>query len=370
MQGLAAEKKSLGAPMRVPPGTEAFWMNQLVRSHLIQNWESQDQPEHLRTIRDRLLRDEQGAGRLLGIYQQILHHRPDVVPIERRAPTEYPVLLERRALGIDEDKPDNLEQVELLLSGLVEKQQGKLQVKNRIYREVFNLDWVEIHLTALRPYAESMNIWLNSDGFDESRLLRGQTLLDAQAWAQGKRLGNQDYQFFAASQWVDRRESQMILEADRAHEVEARLAVERRSSKRQRGLLAIVSLALVGTTGLGIASYVQYRRAAVDEVKAIAAFSKGLYTADERLDALVAALKAQQRLHQIGDPSPYAQSEVDAALRRTIYGATEYNRLSATATEALSLTLSPYGQIAVSAYSNGMIKIWRWDGVTENPASP
>lgn len=362
VQGLAEEKKSLGAPIQVPPGTEAFWMDQLVRSHLIHNWESQDQPEHLRTIRDRLLRDEQGAGRLLGIYQQILHHRSGTVTTERRASVEYPVPLERRALGIDQDEPDSLEQVELLLSGLVEKQRGKLQVKNRIYREVFNLSWVETHLTALRPYADSMNSWLNSGGFDESRLLRGQALLDAQTWSQGKRLSNQDYQFFAASQRVDRRESQLILEADRAHEVEARLAVERRSSKRQRGLLAIVSVALVGTTGLGIASYVQSRRAAVNEVKAIAAFSRGLYTADERLDALVAALKAQQRLHQIGDSSAYAQQEVDAALRRTIYGATEYNRLSTNATEVLSLALSPYGQTAVSAHSNGMIKIWRWDG--------
>lgn len=137
---------------------------------MIENWESQDQLEHLRTIRDRLLRDEQCAGRLRGIYQQILHHRPDVVPIERRARVKYPVPLERRTSGIDKDEPDSQEQVELLLSGLVEKQQGKLQVKNRIYREVFNLDWVETHLTSLRPYAESMNSWLNSGGFDESRL--------------------------------------------------------------------------------------------------------------------------------------------------------------------------------------------------------
>ena len=224
VRGLAAEKESLGSLIQVPPGSEAFWMNQLVRSHLIQNWESQDQPEHLRTIRDRLLRDEQCAGRLLGIYQQILHHHADKVPIERRDPVEHSVPLERRVSGIDKDEPDSVEQVELLLSGLVEKQQGKLQVKNRIYREVFNLDWVQIHLTSLRPYAESMNIWLDSGGFDESRLLRGQALLDAQAWAQGKRLSNQDYQFFAASQRVDRRESQLVLEADRAHEVEARLA--------------------------------------------------------------------------------------------------------------------------------------------------
>jgi len=131
-------------------------------------------------------------------------------------------------------------------------------------------------------------------------------LLDAQVWAQGKRLSNQDYQFFAASQRVDRRESQLVLEADRAHEVEARLAVERQSSKRQRVLLAIVSGALVFTTGLGIASYVQYRRAAINEVKAIAAFSKGLYTANERLEALVASnSKFRTILRHFSDQSKY-----------------------------------------------------------------
>jgi WD40 repeat protein len=361
VQGLAAGQESAGCLIQVPPGTEHFWMEQLVRSHLIQNWESQDQPEHLRTIRDRLLRDEQRAGRLLGLYQHVLHQRPGSVPIERRAPAESPVPLERRAVEIDKDEPDSLEQVELLLSGLVEKHRGKLQVKNRIYREVFSLDWVETYLTALRPYAESMNGWLNSGGFDESRLLRGQALLDAQVWAQGKRLSNQDYQFFAASQRVDRREAQWILEADRANEIEKRLAAERRSSKRQRGLLAIISVALLGATGLAVASYLQYQRAAIDEVKAIAAFSKGLYTADERLDSLVTALKAQQRLRHISD-SPQSQQEVDAALRRAVYGATEFNRLSASSTEVLSLTLSPYGSIAVSAYSNGTLKIWQWDG--------
>jgi hypothetical protein len=42
------------------------WIEKLVRSRLIENWESQDEPEHLKTIRDRILRDQQRAGRRLG----------------------------------------------------------------------------------------------------------------------------------------------------------------------------------------------------------------------------------------------------------------------------------------------------------------
>jgi hypothetical protein len=35
-------------------------VEQVVRSRIIENWESQDEPEHLRTIRARILRDVEG----------------------------------------------------------------------------------------------------------------------------------------------------------------------------------------------------------------------------------------------------------------------------------------------------------------------
>jgi hypothetical protein len=41
--------------------------------------------------------------------------------------------------------------MELLLSGLVEKQQGFLKVKNPIYQNVFDLEWVEEQLASVRP---------------------------------------------------------------------------------------------------------------------------------------------------------------------------------------------------------------------------
>jgi hypothetical protein len=48
------------------------WVADLVCTYIVNNWESQDEPEHLRTIRDRILRNEQAAGRLLAIYEQVL----------------------------------------------------------------------------------------------------------------------------------------------------------------------------------------------------------------------------------------------------------------------------------------------------------
>ncbi len=157
-------------------GDEVEWVEQLVRSHIIENWEAQDNPEHLRTIRDRVLCSEQHTGRLLGLYQQIL-----------------------RQVEVEAD--DSLQQKELRLSGLVVKQQNRLRIYNRIYASVFNLIWVDKELAKLRPYASQLASWLASNCQDESQLLRGKVLQDAQVWAEGKSLTYEDYKFLSASHY-------------------------------------------------------------------------------------------------------------------------------------------------------------------------
>ena len=47
-------------------------ISEIVQSHIIDNWESSDEPVHIKTIRDRLLRSQHRASRLLGLYQKIL----------------------------------------------------------------------------------------------------------------------------------------------------------------------------------------------------------------------------------------------------------------------------------------------------------
>ncbi|MBA3924214.1 MAG: AAA-like domain-containing protein [Nostocaceae cyanobacterium] len=53
-------------------GERSKWVQEVIKTQIIDNWETQDEPEHLKTIRDRILRSEQRTGRLLGLYQQIL----------------------------------------------------------------------------------------------------------------------------------------------------------------------------------------------------------------------------------------------------------------------------------------------------------
>jgi GAF domain-containing protein len=115
----------------IPVGGEALWVENLVRSRIIDNWEATDEPPHLKTIRDRLLRIGHRSRGLLDLYQQILQQG-------------------------EVEASDNSEQLELRLSGLVVKQEGKLRVCNRIYASVFNLSLVKKALVDL--HAEFMQL--------------------------------------------------------------------------------------------------------------------------------------------------------------------------------------------------------------------
>ena len=220
------------------------WVKEVIQNEIINNWESQDEPPHLKTIKERIFVNEQLACCLLGLYQQIL---------------------QEGEITID----DSPEHMKLRLTGLVVEQQGKLRVYNKIYESVFNLNWVERQLASLKPYGEAFKTWVDSKYNDESRLLRGKILQEARIWASGKSLSDEDYKFLAASEDLDKRKVRRDLEAEREAnqiladarqkaELELQLANQNLAQVKQKVRWQIrlgVFVLLVSITGAVIASF-------------------------------------------------------------------------------------------------------------------
>jgi WD40 repeat protein len=332
------------SPSLIPSGEESKLVENLICSQMLKNWESQDEPEHLKTIRDRILRHEQRAGRLLGLYQQIL--------------------LQGEVAG-----DDTLEQKELRLSGLVVKQQGNLRVYNRIYKSVFNQNWVSKALAEIRPYTEAFTAWVSSHHEDESRLLRGQTLRDALAWAASKSLSDLDYQFLTASQEVDKQEIKRILEAEKkANQLlkEAQQKAKKVVRTSLAGLIATLALAAAVTviTSLQVGQKIQEARSSGSlELAGLIALQE--FESDE-IKALLSAMRAAQELKSlVRDNRPlskYPALSPLLALQIILDNIHERNYFNAHQDWVTSLSLSPDGKTIATAGRNGTVRLWNLQG--------
>ena len=319
------------------PGKEAEWVAKIAREEIINNWESKDEPEHLKTIRDRLLQDKSKTPRLLRITKQIL---------------------QQGFVRADE----TTEQRYLLLSNLVVKTNGRLVFRNAIYQEIFDLSWVEQQLDKLCPYRKEVEEWLASNCEDNSYLLRGNTLKKAQVWASHHDISLDEYQFLNASQVQEQQESLRDLDLLRLKEVEVRLFQEHRLAKLQRFLLATISSALLATIGLSAAVYWNYRLAKIQEVQAHIASAKSLFNSDRRFDSLVDAIEAKEEINTIAGIDPSVIHEANLVLQQAAYNLTEKNTFSGHEDAVLGVDFSPDGKTIASASGDTTIKIWQRDG--------
>ncbi|MFM6372883.1 MAG: AAA-like domain-containing protein [Microcystis panniformis] len=315
----------------------------LIKERIINNWESQDEPVHLRTIADRLLRNQDKAGRLLGIYQQIL---------------------EKGAILCD----DSPEQGELRLSGLVVKKDNQLVVYNPIYREIFNLNWVEKQLEQLRPYSEAIAAWQQSNYSDESRLLRGKALNNALDWSQGKSLSNLDYQFLTASQNLDKREAEISLETQRQANKILAIAHQKATKRIQIGSVILIA-SLLGS----LLAFVQVKQAWQQVETAqlgIQLQRKGdSYWQQfqfEQLESLIAAMQAVNSLKNIVTDgqtlSKYPATSPIITLQQILDRIQEKNQLQGHRGTIYSVSISPDGQKIATASQDGTVKIWNQKG--------
>ncbi len=210
----------------ISDGEEKESVRQLVIDKVINNWEAQDNPIHLKIIRYRILKDEKHTGKLLEIYQ---------------------IILKNQEVNAD----NSFEMMKLQLSGLVVKQDNKLKVYNPIYKAIFNENWVYNQLDFQRPklYAEKFSAWIDSNQLDDNQLLNKEELYNAQEWAADKSLSNHDYKFISASLDLQRKKAEK--------EAEETLANAKKKAKSQLliGIFALLGiLSIGGTIGVQIIS--------------------------------------------------------------------------------------------------------------------
>jgi WD40 repeat protein len=368
-------------------GEEAKYITQLVSDRLIHNWEVQDEPEHLKTIRDRLLfgstarlatnsNYSDNTIQVLGLYQQILQQRC------QETSAAIPKELGELVLDTHTD-PEAI--ARLLLSGLVIKSQAKFQVYNQIYATIFNLDWVQTTLDELRPYADKLEAWLKSQCQNPTYLLQTKELKSALSWAANKNLSYQDYHFLDASRELENQNIKKSLEAKiKANQILAKaqekvqlaLAEERQANQRLLATqkqtrqtirfgfsillgISIVSLA-VGLQAFFLMQKAESRRK-LAEIEMLSAASQWQFTKHNQIEALLASIKAVKRLQDSKISKELQQNTIDN-LQQIIYNIHEVNRLSGHQDKVNTVIFSPDGKAIASASNDGTIKLWKANG--------
>ncbi len=327
--------------------TEVESVKNVVIHKIVENWKSQDDPPHLKTIEDRILMSKHNTAVLLGLYQKILQLG--------QIPTE-----------------DSQEQIELRLSGLVLEQQGYLRVYNRIYATVFDLNWVEKALANLRPYSEALSAWFASNCQDNSRLLRGKALEESKKWAASYRLTEQDYQFLAASQELEKQE---IAAALAFQEEESRilaqandtLSTAQHQAKRQIRIGAGVFICSLLGAIVAFTSASKQLQEVQEGTRLEQAGVAALRQFETRqIESLVTAVDAGQKLKEIVKDGrsleKYPATSPVLALQTIVSNIHEVRQFVAHQDDITTVNWSHNGKYIVTASNDKTARIWNLSG--------
>lgn len=110
--------------------------------------------------------------------------------------SSYQAILEKDEVEFN-DSPEHQTLIDMCLGV---KEDGKLRILGKIYRLIFDQNWVEEQLSRLCPYAKAFQSWQASGCQDESLLLKGGDLQKAVDWIQNKNeLSESELEFIITS---------------------------------------------------------------------------------------------------------------------------------------------------------------------------
>ena len=243
-------------------------------------------------------------------------------------------LASSRLVVTNRNPSTEVETVEIVHEALI-RSWGRLEQWIQMGREFRR--WQEQLRVAIRQW--------ESNGDNADNLLRGKQLSEAEDWRLKhlEELSNPEQVFIQLS--LEQRERQI-----------------KQQKRRQQRTISGLAVGLVFMLGLMGMAWWQRQKALGNEVKVIATLSEALFASNKRLEALKEAIKAKQKLQTLGWADPDIQQQVELALRRTIYGVDEYNRLSGHTGGVNGVAISPNGQMIISASEDQTVKLWRRDG--------
>jgi len=101
-------------------------VEKIVQEKVFDNWEEKDEPPHLKIIRDKFIDNPIEPKLVLEAYLEIVN----------KGEIEY--------------RGSVWQQQELLMSGIVRRESGKLKIYNFIYKKIFDRQWIEKQLLELQ----------------------------------------------------------------------------------------------------------------------------------------------------------------------------------------------------------------------------
>ena len=252
------------------------------------------------------------------------------------------------------------------------------------------LDTDREHVRSHTKWSQRALEWEYKDKSDDL-LLRGSEFLIAQNWleeteGQKKKPGATSLQqaFIEASQNAIEavEEEEKRRQAEMLHLAQARLAEQKKNSRRQKALLVATSIGFVAAVGFSGLALLQEKKALVQKKEAVRAkeqaviAQEGQFNSSNRLllvlsehnlkfDALVEGIRAGRQLQKIGKDR---KSENGILISRALHNAVdgegfrEKNRLNRHKELVNSVAFSPDGNTIASASTDNTIKLWNLEG--------